>query len=262
MSYQWPIVPLSKGQLLDINPDDILADGHFRMCNIYKGGGGYDKFPEIAKGLWGSSDYNRQFIVQLYGCNLDCPYCYVAREGVWGSTVKYTSEQLVEIFNKTNGNVFHLMGGAPALKMNYWPGLLRELEAIGKEGWIFHSDLMLTEREYTKESLRAITHDNALYAVNVKGVTQESFLRNTRKNLDFHRFWKNLGLLVESYVQCYFTFTGLPPDEISSFWDMFAVSFGPEIYEVYMETSYFIPIIEYEAMAHVDDVSWGVQSND
>jgi hypothetical protein len=44
---KWKVVPLSPGQLLDVRPEDILNDGHFRRCNTYRGGGGYDQFPRL-----------------------------------------------------------------------------------------------------------------------------------------------------------------------------------------------------------------------
>ena len=40
----WPVVPLCKAQLEDVNPLDVLNDGLYRRCNKYKFGGGYDKF--------------------------------------------------------------------------------------------------------------------------------------------------------------------------------------------------------------------------
>ena len=36
------VVPLCKKQLLEVTPSDILNDGLYRKCNVYKSGGGYD----------------------------------------------------------------------------------------------------------------------------------------------------------------------------------------------------------------------------
>ena len=44
---KFDVVPLCEAQLMDVNPLDILNNGLYRKCNTYKGGGGYDKFPEI-----------------------------------------------------------------------------------------------------------------------------------------------------------------------------------------------------------------------
>jgi hypothetical protein len=43
----WPVVPLCKNQLRDIKEEDILEKGLYRLCNTYKGGGGYDQFNKI-----------------------------------------------------------------------------------------------------------------------------------------------------------------------------------------------------------------------
>ena len=37
------------------------------------------------KGLKKKGDWRYQFVVQLRGCVLNCPYCYVTQDGVWGS---------------------------------------------------------------------------------------------------------------------------------------------------------------------------------
>ncbi len=96
----WKVVPLSEGQLQDVNPKDILEDGLYRMCNSYKGGGGYDKFPDFVQHFYRleKDKYSKQFIVQLFGCNLDCPYCYVTREGVWGDWVEKSCGKLCNLW--------------------------------------------------------------------------------------------------------------------------------------------------------------------
>lgn len=261
MIYNWPVVPLSEGQLLDVNPNDILANGHFRTCNSYRGGGGYDQFPELASLFLHRKPkfYADQFIVQLQACNLDCPYCYVTRAGVWGDPVKYTSKQLVEEFNKSDVNVFHLMGGAPALKLGRWPELIEELEKNGKKGWVFHSDLMLSEREYTKELLKGAYSRSALYAVNIKGVSPEIFLENTRKPLNQIMLLNNLKTLYESDIYFYFTFTDLTSMEIDLFWALCEPMFTRFSLRFHQRHSFSIDLIEYEAGKHVDDVNWGKQ---
>ena len=71
----WPVVPLCKAQLEDVNPLDVLNGGLYRRCNTYKGGGGYDKFPEIWERRLGKGEtkLNDQFVVQVQGCPLHCP---------------------------------------------------------------------------------------------------------------------------------------------------------------------------------------------
>jgi pyruvate-formate lyase-activating enzyme len=255
--YLWKVVPLSKGQLLDVRPEDIILNGIFRKCNTYRGGGGYDLFPYLANRFFNEPDHNLQFIVQLFGCNLDCPYCYVTRAGVWGNPIKFTSRELVGHFNDSPCTVFHLMGGAPALKLPQWPQILTALDAFGKPGWVFHSDLMLTELEYSETVLNSIAHSRSLYAVNIKGFLPETFEKNTRKSLDNDRFTRNITALEASNVKHYFTFTNVPEDEIRGFWYFFELSFGRAKMKKAKELSSTIDLKSYLAEAHVDETPWG-----
>jgi MoaA/NifB/PqqE/SkfB family radical SAM enzyme len=248
----WKVVPLSPGQLLDVRQADILGDGLYRKCQTYQGGGGYDQFPFIAAERFGGDPdrYANQFIVQLKGCNLDCPYCYVTREGVWGKHSTKTSSDLIQAFKESGTNVFHLMGGAPALQMKQWPDLIK-----GLSNSIFHSDLMLTESLYNPEVLKQISKPNCLYAINIKGLTPKEWLLNTRKALDEDMFWRNWRLVEENNVPSYVTFTGIDRADLNDFWKK-AESNG--INPFFWDKDYFvIDLIEYEAQLHVDDVSWG-----
>jgi len=99
MSKGWPwmVCPIQGRQLRDVREEGLFGD--FRLCNTYRGGGGYDQFPKIYSGRHGIKEdktLGRQFVVQLYGCPLECPYCYVTRDGIFGKTKAYTTEQLVE----------------------------------------------------------------------------------------------------------------------------------------------------------------------
>lgn len=44
---KWKVVPICDKQMKDVNPSDVLNDGLYRKCDVYKGGGGYDMFPSI-----------------------------------------------------------------------------------------------------------------------------------------------------------------------------------------------------------------------
>ncbi len=253
----WKVVPLSPGQLLDVRPEDILNNGLFRSCHTYRGGGGYDQFPHIAARRFGGSpdDYSEQFIVQLKGCNLDCPYCYVTRQGVWGKHVEQTTEELVEAFKESGLPVFHLMGGAPALQMKQWPNLIECLRLKCPDA-IFHSDLMLTERLYDPAILRALWSLKSLYAVNIKGLTPEEWERNTRKPLNEDLFWMNWTALEILGVPAYVTFTAVDCSALEAFW-LKAEDRGLDV--AYWKNEHFvIDLIDYEAQSHVDDVAWGL----
>lgn len=248
----WKVVPLSEGQLRDVRPDDIIDGGLYRRCDTYRGGGGYDQFPDIAGRRWQrpSTYFRQQFVVQLRGCNLDCPYCYVTREGVWGSSVSVTTSSLVDAFHRSGQQVFHLMGGAPALQMKFWPELL---DALGPDV-TFHSDLLLTERVYQWNILRDIERANALYAVDVKGTTKEEWKRNTRTSWDEDLFWANWILVQLLGVPAYVTFTACEKEGIERFWEE---AFGRGIEERWREEAFNIDLIDYEAVKFVDRVPWG-----
>lgn len=251
--HRWKVVPISDNQMLDVNPDDLILDRDFRLCQTYKGGGGYDKFPYIAtsRGLVKHpNDANLQFVVQLFGCNLDCPYCYVTREGVWGDFVYYTTEEMVNAWKQaqeTHGaNVFHLMGGAPALQLPNWPELL---DMLGSDV-IFHSDLMLSERVYKEEQIRALDRENVLLAVNIKGTDKESWETNTRKPYNLSLIECNIEALKDwlSPERWYLTFTNISSESRDEYLERYGLT---------SQTNYIIDLIEYEAMPLVDSVEWG-----
>lgn len=55
---RWPVVPICARQQRDCRAEDLVtwADTPvlFRLCDVYRGGGGYDKFPAIAKRYGGA----------------------------------------------------------------------------------------------------------------------------------------------------------------------------------------------------------------
>ena len=253
----WKVVPLSQGQLLDVRKEDVLSGGDFRLCETYRGGGGYDQFPSIIEKRSGKN-HHKQFIVQLFGCNLDCPYCYVTRAGVWSKPKQLTTLQLVEAFQSAHetheATVFHLMGGAPALQLKQWPALIEALASVKFE-YVFHSDFLLTEGVYSEDVLKKLARKDCLFAVDVKGLTKEEHLRNTRKPFQEELFWKNLGRLEETKVPYYVTFTAV--ETPSLFWKKFQ-ELWPKSYERVVSESFSINLIDYEAAPHIDDVPWEV----
>ena len=245
--YRWKVCPVQGRQLKDVRQEDIFS--HFRICKTYRGGGGYDKFPEIAvrRGFNVAElegNLGIQFVVQLYGCHLDCPYCYVTRDGIFGDHIGYTSEELVDMFSLALGRydtgVFHLMGGSPALYHHRWPELI---DALPKN-IIFHSDLLLTERSYDLPALNRCNRGNTLYAVNIKGVTAEDYFRNTGRKLDEKQFWFNMYCVVDSSIDFYLTFTNPDPDHIEEFKERLALRYGDDI----LDDHFVIDLVDYEAL--------------
>lgn len=242
---QWRVVPLSEGQRLDVRDEDILEEGLYRKCDTYRGGGGYDEFPDFCE-RWRGERLHEQFVVQIYGCNLDCPYCYVTREGVWGNFERVSTTELIEAFERSGQEVFHLMGGAPALQLENW----REIEERVE---VFHSDLMLCEKPYQPQWLEGL--DSALIAINVKGIDSQDWKENTRKAPNWDLFWRNWKVVESTDLSAYVTFTGVDRDRLPEFWSK-AASHGVDA-DYWEDRSYVIDLIDYEATDHVDDTDWG-----
>ena len=237
---KWKVAPIQGRQLLDVRQEDIFGD--FRLCETYRGGGGYDQFPQIFKRRSSSAcgNLSRQFVVQLYGCPLNCPYCYVTRDGVFGRYVEYTTLELINEFKDSGTNVFHLMGGAPALYLESWFDIVRQLP----EDAVFHSDLLLIEKRYEVSWLSTINKPNVLLAVNIKGVTPEDFYRNTQRKLDEDLFWFNMDIVYLSGVNFYFTFTNPDKRYLAEFEWKLANRYGTKI----LSDSYVIDLIQYKAL--------------
>ena len=235
----WKVVPMCEKQLRDINKNDILHNGYFRKCNTYKSGGGYDKFPQIAKERLNMNG-NNQFVVQLYGCTLDCPYCYVTRDGIWGEYKKFSTDELIDCFIESKQDVFHLMGGSPALYIEIWHEIINKLP----KDKIFHSDLLLVEKEYKLEWLNSIKSNNSLYAVNIKGVTLDDFYKNTNRIFNKELFYSNFDKVVESGINFYLTFTNPDKSKIIEFTKSLINKYGKKI----TGDAFIINLIDYDAL--------------
>jgi pyruvate-formate lyase-activating enzyme len=166
-----------------------------------------------------------------------------------------TTDQLVDAFMKSGQQVFHLMGGAPALRLEHWPELIRGLQVRCPDA-VFHSDLLCTEKDY-EGLLQGIQSPMALYAVNVKGVDEQEYLANTRRPFPREQFWHNLGLLVRNDVRFYITFTSVSDANHDLFWEEFVRRFSAEVAVKFKRDAFCIDLIQYEATAHADDVPWG-----
>lgn len=247
MNRKWKVMPVCSYQKLDVRKSDLLAGGDFRKCETYRGGGGYDQFPSICERRIGRRAH-MQFVVQLYGCSLDCPYCYVTRAGVWGAWKPYTTDQLVDAFKESGQEVFHLMGGAPALYLDKWPELIHRLP----DEAVFHSDFLLVEGRYSRSVLTelAVQSNRCLFAVDVKGVTPDDWQRNTRRWFDSALFSNNLDALVECGVPFYLTFTNPDKQHLDRFTARLKDRYGPGV----LEDSFVIDLIDYNALPFVDEV--------
>ena len=241
-NYLFKVVPLCDKQKRDINENHILNNGLYRKCDVYKGGGGYDKFPYICKKRLGHDINQTQFVVQLYGCPLRCPYCYVTPDGIFGDYKEVKSEDMIQAFIESKLDIFHLMGGAPALYVEGWKTIIDRLE----DNKVFHSDLLLIEKKYSMDVLKEINQKNTLYAVSIKGIDKE-FEEKTGIKFNGDLFWYNLNQILKSKLNFYFTFTGLSEKSIQKFKDECKNKLE-EYDETIFDDSFSIPIIEYEAL--------------
>lgn len=226
MSFLWPVVPLCEAQRKDVRAEDILAGGLFRKCTTHRGGGGYDMFPAIYEKRHGSRPGQEQFVVQLHGCPLNCPYCYVTRAGVLGQPKRISTKSMLDVYRRQGLDVFHLMGGAPALYLAHW----RELASRVK---IFHSDFLLIEGCYQSDDLVGLP---GLHAVSIKA--PELYTPTQMEQM-----WENLWMLILFGVDFYITFTGseeLKPTIIEHF--------GVGV----LEDSFTIDIVNYKALESTD----------
>jgi hypothetical protein len=92
--------------------------------------------------------------------------------------------------------------------------------------------------------LEAIARPEALYAVNIKGVTDEDHLENTGKPINWDMFWRNLTLLRMTGVNFYLTFTAPDPINLSRFCNDLEYRYGGDI----LNDSFVIKLKQYDAI--------------
>jgi uncharacterized Fe-S cluster-containing radical SAM superfamily protein len=159
--------------------------------------------------------------------------------------VERTTQELVEAYVASGQEVFHLMGGAPALYLRQWPELILALPPTT----IFHSDFLLTEQPYDERALEIMEDfKNCLFAVDIKGTTPEDYEKNTRKPFKHRLFWDNLKKLVDHKINFYITYTNPDEEYRPVFEYRLKYNFGASI----LEDSFVIPLIEYDASPFVD----------
>jgi Organic radical activating enzymes len=239
--HTFKVVPLCDKQKRDIKDNNILNDGLYRKCDVYKGGGGYDKFPSICEKRLGYNYYN-QFVVQLFGCPLKCPYCYVTPDGIFGEYVEINADDMVNAFVDSKLDIFHLMGGAPALYIEDWILIIDKIE----KNKVFHSDLLLIEKDYSIDILKNINQANTLYAVSIKGIGYD-FEANTGVKFNENLFWNNLNKVIENGLNFYFTFTGLSKESVENFKNECKTKLNNYTEEIFND-SFIIDLVEYEAL--------------
>lgn len=180
----------------------------------------------------------------MYGCPLNCPYCYVTRKGIFGRYTKVSTTKILKDFRQSGLKVFHLMGGAPAIYINDWKLIVSKLS----NDEVFHSDLLLIEGEYDEDVLEELTqYRNTLYAISIKGATFEELKANTGVDFNIDLFWSNFNKVIKSGIPYYLTFTGMSDESIEYFKGLLSIRFAKR-YEGILADSFKIQLIEYEAL--------------
>lgn len=129
--------------------------------------------------------WNRHFIVQVAGCPLQCPYCYldnltegehIAIETMvdWYITFRARAKDL---------NVFHLMGGCPGAYAPLWPDIRRELDERGLEDTVLLSDVILLEDLIYDVSPWKFIPERSIIVLSIKGTSFFNYYANTGTNL-------------------------------------------------------------------------------
>jgi pyruvate-formate lyase-activating enzyme len=132
------------------------------------------------------------------------------------------------------------MGGAPALYMKHWLSIIERLP----DDVVFTSDLLLTEGVYEKYILDMICSRRAIYAINIKGLTDWQYYHNTGREIDWGMFWVNLERVVNSGINFYLTFTNPDLSCMKEFATKLKRLFGDNI----MNDSLIIDLKQYEAI--------------
>jgi len=190
IEYDWPVVPLCAAQRRDVKEEDVLNGGLFRKCDI-SDPCNFDTFSQPATKFLGYTPNPVQFVVQLKGCPLDCPYCYVTREGIDGDDAAVTTWSMIEAYRDSGCEVFHLMGGAPATYLVGWRSLANNVA-------VFHSDFLLMENFYDIDHLRGLP---GVFAVSLKD--EYLYTAHQKQMMLF-----NIRTIVWSGINFYVTITG------------------------------------------------------
>lgn len=192
-------VPISKiGELQRKDIEDssgiVLYDDYARICTVVKPNGGIgDRSPyrmaEMFGGEW--QDYNNQYVIQVAGCPLDCPYCYVdnLEEDTYWTAVSVVENFLAFRWQfraeyHESLKVLHFMGGAPGIYCAFWPELRAEMDLCGLENVILFTNVILVEwRLRGVLPWHFMTLHNFVVEGCLKGTSRKNFIRNTRCDL-------------------------------------------------------------------------------
>lgn len=192
MTAKLEIARLGPGQLKDVERSGVEHhNGWARTCTILQGNPPQsdigDRSPHRIADLYGDNwkYWDRHFVVQVAGCPLRCPYCYVDNLDVG---FRISIEELVGIYADFREcipelNVFHLMGGCPGRYAHLWPLIRAELDKAGFRDTVFFSNVILVEETVHGACPWRHIPLRSVIAVCLKGTSFSNFVENTQRNL-------------------------------------------------------------------------------
>lgn len=213
------MIPISKIGPLQIR--DILASKgivHFdrwaRICTVLKGGhdrgdNSPHRFAKLFGGAW--QQYNNHFVIQTACCPFKCPYCYVDN---LNNDIQLAPMQLVQMYIKykmqspCDVNVFHLMGGAPAMYCEFLPAIRSALDIVGLGDTILFTDTILVENSlYGVKPWEYMKLHHFCMVGCLKGTDPGDFVKNTgvdmfdeaMRELSYYIGHKNFYLTLINY---------------------------------------------------------------
>lgn len=194
-----PISKIGEVQKRDIENDQdmgiVCYDEYARICTTNTGSRRDigDRSPyrmaRLFGGMW--QDYNNQYVIQVAGCPLDCPYCYVdnLEENAHWTVASIVnnflafSQMAVDFFHEPL-NVLHLMGGAPAIYCSFWPKLRAEMDSRGLGNVVLFTNVILVEwRLRNVQPWDFMNLHNFIVEGCLKGTNRENFVQNTGHDL-------------------------------------------------------------------------------
>lgn len=184
-----PISRLGKLQKIDVEKSGRLHDDYGRICQVVQSPNWHGDLSPCRMAKFQNIDnfelFDKQFVVQVAGCPLKCPFCYVDN---FKMDKFFTADELVTKFaefrkQEPNLNVFHLCGGCPARYSEFWLNLRKSLDENGFWRVILLSDVIFVENHFYNvkpwETIRKMHPYNFFIVGCLKGTTKQNFIKNT-----------------------------------------------------------------------------------
>ena len=184
-----PISKIGPLQMVDVLKAGRFQNGFARVCKVIESPNWHgDKSPLHLNKLFGHPwrYYDTHMVVQVAGCSLRCPFCYVDN---LKKDYLCSEHDIVEWFlmfkeKYPEINVLHICGGLPARYPSFW-GVLRDaLDERGLQETIILSDTVFLENWfYDEHPWEHMDINNFALVGCLKGTTKENFIENTTINL-------------------------------------------------------------------------------